>query len=672
MQHSETKSLAPAQPQVKSLRDPAWYLFLAALLLLLLWLGLKAWHIGRATQSLLASQAAVEQMMVAGITNVDPDEAEAIVLTVRRDVLALKNETAVFMPLAPHLRWLPRIGPTVAAAPHLLAMADAGTETAAYAVRGLKPGLALLQTENPSSTSRLPALVQVLDEAEPDLAQAGIALARVVEARAALGDTAGLPWRLRTLLALADEWLPMAQDGLKLALVLPEIMGNEGPRRYLIIAQNEDEIRATGGFITGAGMLVVENGRIVDLSFLDSYHVDNWRDKPYDLPPEPLHELMRLELFLFRDANFWPDFPTSAEKAMSLYEYGQDVPPFDGAIAIDQGFLQLLLEGIGPVSLSDSATNINSRNILNRIRGAWAVQEGQEAREWLQERKSFMGTFATAIRNKIETNFASVNPIQLTRSLFTAARTKHLQIYLRNPELATLFDELNWDGRLENSAGQDFLMVVDTNVGFNKVNLHVDRRVSYDIDLSGEEPVAQLTVHYNHNGADTGKECVQDAVYRAYRDTPAYLELADHCYWNYLRVYSPAASQLLETSEHAIDGEALFADDIWRDLSKASAELPGWETFSNFLIVPYDQSATASFRYRPPAAINHRTGEENHYQLALVKQAGLAPEPWTVTVTLPESTQLVEALPAPAAVDATTLTFDLLLATDTTITVTYR
>ncbi|HEX6383101.1 MAG TPA: DUF4012 domain-containing protein [Anaerolineae bacterium] len=673
MQRSETKSLSSVQPQAQPSRNPAWYLLLGGLLLLLLWLGLKTWHVVRATQSLLASQTAVEQMLAGGLTSIDPDEAEAIVLDVRRDVLTLKNEAAVFMPLTPYLGWLPKVGPTIVAAPHLLAMADAGTETAAYAIRGLKPGLALLQDEAISSNSRLPALVGVLDEAGPDLVQAGLALERAAAARAALGNTSPLPWRVRTLLAQADEWLPMGQDGLKLALVLPEMMGSEHPRRYLLIAQNEDEIRATGGFASGAGLLVVESGRIADLSFLDSYHVDKWADKPYDFPPQPLYELMGLELFLFRDANFWPDFPTSAERAMELYRYGQDVPPFDGVIAIDQRFLQLLLEGTGPVSVPDSGVTINSQNVIDAVRGSWAIQDGQDVGDWLRERKSFMGTFAAAIRHKVESDFASMNPIQLTRALFEALEMKHMQIYVRDPEVEAVLDELNWDGRLENPGGQDFLMVVDTNVGFNKANLHVKRSISYHVDLAQTTPQAHLAIHYAHTGEDPDEPCVQDALYEAYgKETPTYLTLADQCYWNYLRVYAPAGSQLIEASQHIIAGESLFDRSTWSDPAAALDDLPGWSVFSNFLLVPYAQSLDTHFRYRLPDSIMQAGEEETHYRLTIVKQAGLDPDPLTVTVRLPENGQLVEATPSPAVIDGTTVTFGLLLETDTMVTVKYR
>ncbi|MGC8000595.1 DUF4012 domain-containing protein, partial [Salmonella enterica] len=86
----------------------------------------------------------------------------------------------------------------------------------------------------------------------------------------------------------ADKWLPQAESGLRFSPIAPEMMGLSELRRYLVVAQNDDELRATGGFISGAGVIAVENGRIASFDFKDAYQVDDWRNKPYDIPPEPL------------------------------------------------------------------------------------------------------------------------------------------------------------------------------------------------------------------------------------------------------------------------------------------------------------------------------------------------------------------------------------------------
>jgi hypothetical protein len=71
--------------------------------------------------------------------------AKALLLGVRADVVTLRDELAFARPIAPYLGWVPRLGPTLVAAPHLLDMADGGTEAAVLAVGSLKPALVMVQ-----------------------------------------------------------------------------------------------------------------------------------------------------------------------------------------------------------------------------------------------------------------------------------------------------------------------------------------------------------------------------------------------------------------------------------------------------------------------------------------------------------------------------------------------
>ena len=267
------------------------YILIAGILLLLLWLGLKTIRIIQIAQSLQERQLQAETMLAGGLGRLDPDQAESLVLGLREDVVALKRETAIFMPLRGLFSSMDKIGPTLQVAPQLLEMADAGTEAAVYLVQGLKPGLAVLN-DPAADGSPLPQLVTIINEARPQLIQASAALERVAAARSQIPTTDNLPWRVQELLRLSDENLPLAEDGLRVMQILPIIMGVDGPRTYLVVAQNEDELRATGGFISGAGLLSLNAGQIMGLDFNDAYEVDDWANKPYDFPPEPLYNFM--------------------------------------------------------------------------------------------------------------------------------------------------------------------------------------------------------------------------------------------------------------------------------------------------------------------------------------------------------------------------------------------
>jgi hypothetical protein len=642
------------------------------LLLILLWFGLKTWRLYQVGQSLLSRQAEVETLIADGLTHIDPDTAEALVMKTREDIKTLKRETAVFMPITPYLGWIPKLGPTLINAPALMTMADSSIDAAAYAVRGLKPALAIMQDDTPSEISTLSRLSSVLVDANPDLVAANEKLTDVAEARANITNVEDLPWQLEALFAQADEWLPFAQDGLQVMTVLPEILGKNSPKTYLIIAQNEDELRPTGGFISSAGTLVVENGAIASLDMVDAYYIDSWQNKPYDFPPQPFYDYMGFDLLLFRDANFWPDFPTSAEKLMDLYSYGQDLPPLDGVIAMDQEFIDLLVEATGPIYVPEDDVTITPQNVKQAMQDAWGEREENDDIEWVINRKAFVGVFGNAMIDHIQNNFSAVDPITLAKNIKTAVAAKHLQIYLRDTDHQATLDQVNWDGRLENLNAQDFLAVVDTNMGFTKANLRVNRALNYHIGLDDEGAgEAELEIIYSHTGQGDPPDCIQ-YEFKLYTSTTQYNDLTDRCYWNYLRVYVPSGSQLISGTENNIPAESMRSGQAVHSTTGILNEHPDFTTWDNFMLVPYGQSVSTQYQYSLPQITTTDETGTKQYQLTIRKQAGTRPDTVSIAVTLPDGTALIDATPNPSKIENGIVFFDIILDSDKNISVTYQ
>lgn len=649
-------------------------LFLTGILLFLSWMGWKAWRLYQTSTSLLARQAQIEELSDAGWAEIDPDTAENLVMGLRADVAALNQDIGFLMPVLPYLSGLPQIGPLAAAAPHLLEMADAGTEAAAYAFRGLKPALQEMQS-TAGNESPLPVLLAAVANGRPDFARASLAMDRLAAARQEITDVESLPWRVRSLIEKGDEWLSIGQEFSRIALVLPELMGFDSPRRYLVIAQNQDELRPTGGFISGAGYLEVDKGKIVGLEFTDANIVDAWEDpergagslvKPYDTPPAALQEFMLLDLFLFRDANFWPDFAISGKKAMDLYSYGRDSVPLDGAIGINQQFLQLLLNGLGPVTLPETGEQITSQNIISSLQDAWTLQDG------VTDRKAFMGPFAAAIQTRIEDGFGEIDPLYLVHQLNQALDQKDLQIYLRDPETAAILAENNWDGRLHPTTNGDVLMIVDTNVGYNKANFLVDRSATYDVQLAANgDSEAVLNVSYFHRGEASDEACWQGVLDEYIAQAP-YPALTEKCYWNYLRIYAPEGSVLVEGPQHLIPGETWFGGyDLQRE-TETQAEIAGFTTFASWMLLPRGEEISSQFRYNLPGSVIRYNGQTNEYRLQILKQAGAPAHHMQVSVVVPAGTTVIDVSPTPAAVENETYIFALELDSDQTISLTYQ
>ena len=655
------------------LRSWSLPLIAAGIMLILAWFFVSVFRVNSVFQSLSDSRQEIVTLLEnRSVTNIDPEDAERLVQSIRQDVLILKSVVGPIVTIGPELGWVPKIGPLLAASPDLLIMADAGSEGALLAFHAVKPALTMLQEGNATYTTEFPDLVRSLAGARPLLAEAAASTETMIQARNRLQHVDQLPWRIQNALNQVDPLLPSLQSGLIVSQVLPELMGIDGQRSYLIVAQNEDELRPTGGFISGAGVFVVESGNLQSLDFESAENVDDYENKPYDLPPKPFTEFLGMDIFLFRDANFWPDFPSSAEKAMELYTYGQG-GKLDGAIAIDQKFLQLLLAAIGPVDVPEFEKEVNGDNVISEMRAQWHPESEDEGNptSWILNRKSFMGPLANALFNKISLELHSLDLFSLAQALQTAIETGHLQIYMRDPEVARSLAKTGWDGRLDPETGSDFLMIVDTNLGFNKTDAVIDRHLSYQVTLDpGGQTQANVEITYLNRAQPSEQPCQPIKLYTL---DLTYDDLINDCYWNYVRVYSPAGSQLISASEHPLPGNLLLSGQEWPGQARPVADASeSTTTFDNFLFIEPGQQEIAQFTYTLSSVIEQSLHDTKHYNLLIAKQAGTKEMPISVTITLPPETRLLETWPEATNIRDQEITFSANLATDLTFSVRYE
>jgi hypothetical protein len=143
-------------------------------------------------------------------------------------------------------------------------------------------------------------------------------------------------------------------------------------------------------------------------------------------------------------------------------------------------------------------------------------------------------------------------PEQVATAVKQALDEKHKFVYAVDPRAASLLRERNWDGAVsEPSLAPGFLMVVDTNLGFNKVDPSIDCSIYYGADLGAESgPRGHLEVTYYNQSRRPVEECMQEARYGE-----AYADMMDRCYWVYVRVYVPAEARLPSAPDLRTDRE---------------------------------------------------------------------------------------------------------------------
>lgn len=564
------------------------FLLLIAILLLLGTVAYKGARLWRHASALFHRAEALQARAVGEFNATDPADLawlrEQLGAT-RADLQAIQAEVRFFLPLIEHMEWLPRIGGDLAAAPALLEagihLCDAGW----WGLLGLEPVVdTFSRASQQAGQSAIEAGLPVLAVSSPRFAEAEASMARARRAWSRL-DGRVLSPRLAAGKALGDRYLPLLEGGIRLAQVAPALLGQERSVTYLILAQNSHELRPTGGFISGAGVIQLSAGKIITITFQDSYAVD--ASCPLDAhppPPAPLREYIWAPALMFRDANWSPHFATSAAVAASIYRQcrGVDV---DGVIAFDLDAVVSLLRGLGPVQPEGYPEAVTADTFLRLIAQYWtsplriAETTQQETGEWWRHRKDFMADLLQAALHRITRAPQSIPLQNFAQEMLGALQSKHLLIYVQDPTAAQVLSDLSWDGALRPWDG-DYCLVVDANLGFRKVNPHIQQRIAYELDWSSEIPRATLTIHYQNQS--TGEpECIAGS---RYDDT--YEQMMQGCYWDYVRVYVPRGSRLLgvEGSDHAPE----------------IGEEQGKTVFSAFLVLAPGATRTLIFRYELP------------------------------------------------------------------------
>ncbi|MDD7835642.1 DUF4012 domain-containing protein [Paenarthrobacter sp. AB444] len=129
------------------------------------------------------------------------------------------------------------------------------------------------------------------------------------------------------------------------------MLGDDGPRRYLLLVQNNAESRATGGIPGALAVLSFSEGRL-KLESQTSASALGTTNPPISIGAEQQAIYSARVGKFMQDVNLTPDFPTSASTAKAMWESktGQQL---DGVVSLDPVALSFLLDATGPVKIND-------------------------------------------------------------------------------------------------------------------------------------------------------------------------------------------------------------------------------------------------------------------------------------------------------------------------------
>lgn len=156
------------------------------------------------------------------------------------------------------------------------------------------------------------------------------------------------------------------QKAAALAPVAGPVLGANGNRTYLIVAQNSAELRSSGGFPGSMGTLEIRDGEIILNDFSKVYDVlTDTNPSSVSITDEEYALFGAAGMDCPRDAGIDPDFTRVASIWAASYEE-RNVAHLDGVISITPSVVQDILAIVGPVTLSDGTelTGSNATKVL--------------------------------------------------------------------------------------------------------------------------------------------------------------------------------------------------------------------------------------------------------------------------------------------------------------------
>lgn len=447
---------------------------------------------------------------------------------------------------------------------------------------------------------------------------------------------------------------------------LPTLLGTQKPHHILILLQNADELRATGGFITASAYLTIEDGKIAEQSILVSTDpaIDRFGERLYAPPPEPMAQYMKLRLWLFRDANWSPDYPVAATQAATLYTYGRDVP-VDTVVAIDQYTLKALLAFTGDIELDDGRV-ISAENIIDLMHDSWLSYRAEDYRL----RKAFIADLAPLLLSAFMEQLSAEKLPTLIETIQEIGREKQLLLYSNQPVLQQLWESANWDGAIDLTVG-DYLYPVSTNLGYNKSDLNMFRTLNYHVSLQElENPYGKLTLTFTNQGNATAGLCRTGEFVQL----SSYVQQATDCNVNYLRLYLPDNSEMASVPTYSLPDAIRWIENPTAGLVRKLPDERGKSVFAALVVTPPQVTTAGEYLYRlQPSAIFHlKSADTLAYRLTVPKQPGTRATTTRISIDLPPDLTVQAVSPTPIVGNANVISYELLLEEDLEIEVIFN
>ena len=373
-------------------------------------------------------------------------------------------------------------------------------------------------------------------------------------------------------------------DIVKILPLVPEAIGVGPAKNYLIIVQNDKELRPGGGLLSGYAFLTASKGRFGLVKSGDMFFLDDVRfGKPYPAPAYLTAILGSSDLRL-RDANFSPDFTVSAKAINEIWMKTPKPFGLEGIIVIDTHLLKSLVKVLGDIKISDTET-VTEENIDSTLQNFFRY-----AGDRSEESRKYKGLVSTILNEILKKSFVLAGHSYNTplKPLLEEGRSKHLLMNFYTKELQEIAENRNLAGSIKQYSG-DYLHVNNAIYAPKRNAWKLNQSVTKSVELKSDRIVTTLKIETEGLPIPPNSDLNNKFV---------------------TRIYVPKDSKLI--------GSSLPSDKITQegDLGKT--------VFSTVATLEPNKKISLEIKYESPVTV------DKEYKLLIQKQPGTDSFPYKV------------------------------------------
>ena len=422
--------------------------------------------------------------------------------------------------------------------------------------------------------------------------------------------------------------------------------GAERDQRYMLVFQNNSEVRASGGFIGSFAIIDLAKGKIKKMVTPGGGAYDTEAGlRTRIAAPDPLWLVN--PLWHLWDANWWPDWPMTAKKLAWFYE--QSDGSVDGVIAFTPDTIVSLLKLLGPIELPGYNVTITDKNFVDTVQFIAEQKTGATSTP-----KSIIGDLSSVIIDRLGQNLDRPKLVAMLSLLEKSLEQKQILLYFSDSRLEQKVASLGWDGAIK-QADNDYLMVVNSNIAGGKSDRRIKQGIEHQATVATDGSIIDTVIITRfHNG-------VRGELFSGVRNN------------DWMRIYVPLGAQLLSAdgfqapeakyfharatatiddpdllNERLADTDPASNTKIYRELDKT--------VFANWLSIDPREKKTITLVYKLPFKLRSSAAEPGSlpsdqlykYTLLLQKQPGAGNVSYHSSIQLDDGKRVIWHYPEQA------------------------